>query len=60
MDNEPILKNATGCDIHWEEGRSLTYRGVKKKQISNSGQRPVQIRTVNKRESTDSLFNFFR
>ena len=31
LDDEPILKNVTGCDIHWKEGRSLTYRDVKKK-----------------------------
>ena len=60
LDNEPILKNVTGCDIHWEEGRNLTYRDVKKKQRSNSGRRAGKIRTVNKRESTDSFFHFFR
>ena len=31
LDDEPILKNVTGCDIHWKEGRSLTYKDVKKK-----------------------------
>ena len=59
LDDEPILKNVTGCDIHWKEGGSFTYRDVKKKQISKSGGRPGQIRTVNKRERNDSFFHFF-
>ena len=59
LDDEPILKNVTGYDIHWKGGRSLTYRGVKKKQISKSGRRVGQIGTVNKRERTDSFFHFF-
>ena len=60
LDNEPILKNVTGYNIHWKEVRSLTYRDVEKKQIYNSGRRKVQIRTVNKRDRTDSFFCFFR
>ena len=39
LDNVPILKNVTGCNIHWEEGRSLAYMYVKKKHISKSGRR---------------------
>ena len=53
LDDEPILKNVTGCNIHWKEGRSLTYRDVKKKQRSKIGRRAGHIRTVNKRDSTD-------
>ena len=37
LDDEPILKNVTRCNIHWKEGRNLMYRGVKKTQISKSG-----------------------
>ena len=59
LDDEPILKNVTGCNIHWEEGRRLTYRDVKKKQIPKSGRRSGQIRTFNKRERTDPFFLFF-
>ena len=59
LDNEPILKNVTGFDIHWKEGRRLTYRNVKKNQISNTGMRTGQIRTFNKRERTYSFFHFF-
>ena len=59
LGDEPILKNVTGCDIHWKEGRILTYRDVKKNHRSNSGIRAVHIRTVNKRKSTDPLFYFF-
>ena len=39
LDVEPILKNVTGCNIHWKGDRSLTYRDIKKKQISKSGGR---------------------
>ena len=60
LDDEPILKNVTGCDIHWEEGRSLTYRGVKRNQRLKSGRRVGQIRSVNKRYSTNSLFHLSR
>ena len=60
LDDEPIFKNVTGCNIHWEEVRSLTYREVKKKHKSKSGRRAGQIRIVNNRERTDSFFRFFR
>ena len=30
LDDEPILKNVTRCNIHWKVGRSLTYSNVKK------------------------------
>ena len=60
LDDEPILKNVTGCDKYCREGRRLTYRDVKKKQRSKIGRRAGHIRTVNKRESTDSFFHFFR
>ena len=53
LDNEPILKTVTGFDIHWKEGRILTYRDVNKKQISKSGGRAGQIHTVKKRDRAD-------
>ena len=59
LDNEPILKNVTGCDIHWKEGGSLTYRDINKNQRSNSGRMVGQIRTAKNGERTDSLFHFF-
>ena len=59
LDDEPILKNVTGCNIHWKEGRILTYRDVKKNQIYKCSRRAGQIRTVKKRERTDSFFHFF-
>ena len=38
LDDEPILKNVTGCNIYWKEGRSLTYRDVMKKhRFKSSG-----------------------
>ena len=58
LDNKPILKNVTGCDIHWKQVRRLTYRNVKKKQRFNSSGRTVQIYTVKKRERTNSLSHF--
>ena len=36
-----------------------TCWSFKKKHISKSGRREGQIRTVNKRERTDSFFHFF-
>ena len=59
LDDEPILKNVTGCDIHWKEGMRLMYRDFKKNHISRSGGRTGQIHTVNRRERTDSLSHFF-
>ena len=29
LEDEPILKNVTGWNIHWKEVRSLTYRDLK-------------------------------
>ena len=59
LDDEPILKNATGCNINWKEGGRFMYRDVKKNHRSKSGRRGGQIRTVNKREWTYSFFHFF-
>ena len=53
LEDEPILKNVMGWNIHWKEDMTLTYRDVKKKQISKSGRRARQIRTFNKRERID-------
>ena len=60
LDDELILKNETGCNIHWKEGRSLTYRDINKKQISKSNRRTGQIHTVIKRERNNSFFHFSR
>ena len=38
----------------------MTYRDVKKKKIPKIGRRAGQIRKVNNRERTESLFHFFR
>jgi nucleosome assembly protein 1-like 1 len=62
LDDEPILKNVTGCEIKWNEPTSsncLTFKEVTKKQRSKSGKRAGQIRTVKKKEKTDSFFHFF-
>lgn len=56
--DEPILKNVQGCEIHWKEGKCLTYRTTKKKQ-RGKGKHSGQIRTVAKQERKDSFFHFF-
>jgi len=59
LEDEPILKSVTGCDINWKHQRCLTHREIQKKQRSKSGRRAGQIRTVTKREHNDSFFHFF-
>ena len=59
LDDEPILKNVTGCNIHRQDGRSFTYRYVKNNQISKICGRAGQIITVNKRDRTDSFSHLF-
>ena len=53
LDNEPTLKNITGCNINWDEGRSLPYRDINKNKISKSNRRAGKICTVNNRDRTD-------
>ena len=60
LDDEPILKNVTGWNIHWKEGRRLTYRDVKKNYRYNSGSRLVHTVTVKNRGRTNSFFHLFR
>lgn len=59
LDDEPILKNVSGCDINWKPNMCLTYEEVSKKQRKSSGKKAGQIRTVTKREQRDSFFHFF-
>ena len=59
LDDEPILKNVIGCDIDWKPNMCLTFKEVQKKQRSKSGKRAGQIRTITKKERTDSFFHFF-
>lgn len=57
MDDEPLLKNVTGCDIDWKDQEMcLTHRVVCKKQRNKKG----MIRHVKKNERTESFFHFFR
>jgi nucleosome assembly protein 1-like 1 len=60
LDDEPILKNVSGCDIQWKPDMCLTFRDVTKKQRSKSGKKAGQIRTVTKKERSESFFHFFR
>ncbi|KAL9181885.1 hypothetical protein ACHAXT_012228 [Thalassiosira profunda] len=59
LDDEPILQKVTGTDINWKAGRSLTYREITKKQRKKGGPNAGQIRTVTKKERTESFFHFF-
>jgi len=57
LDDEPILKNVTGCEIDWKDPDTcLTHKVVSKKQRNKKG----QIRHVKKKEKTESFFHFFR
>ena len=60
LDDEPVLKSVTGCEIDWKPKMCLTHKEVTKKQRNTSGKRAGQIRTVTKKERTDSFFHFFR
>jgi nucleosome assembly protein 1-like 1 len=58
-EDEPILKNITGTEIQWKTGQSLTYREVTKKQRKKGGKAAGQVRSIIKRERTESFFHFF-
>ena len=58
-EDEPILKEVTGTTIQWKAGQSLTYREVTKKQRKKGGPNAGQIRTITKKERTESFFHFF-
>ncbi len=58
-EDEPILKEVTGSTIEWKAGQSLTYREVTKKQRKKGGPNAGQVRTITKKERTESFFHFF-
>ena len=59
-EDEPILKNVTGADIKWKRDRSLTFREVTKKQRKKGkGAGAGQVRSITKKERTESFFHFF-
>mmetsp|Transcript_26416 Transcript_26416/g.56765 ORF Transcript_26416/g.56765 Transcript_26416/m.56765 type:complete len:422 (-) Transcript_26416:196-1461(-) len=58
-EDEPILKNVTGTPIDWKKGQSLTYKEVTKKQRKKGGPNAGQVRSVTKKERSESLFHFF-
>jgi len=59
LDDEPILKNVKGCEIDWKPDMCLTFRETLKKQRNKSGRRAGQIRTIKKKERSESFFHFF-
>lgn len=59
LDDEPILKNVKGCEIDWKPEMCLTFRDILKKQRNKSGKRAGQIRTIKKKERSESFFHFF-
>ncbi|KAL7454159.1 hypothetical protein ACHAWC_006749, partial [Mediolabrus comicus] len=59
-DDEPMLQSVTGTEIDWtSDERCLTHRIVTKKQRKKSGPNAGQVRTVQKKEKSDSFFHFF-
>lgn len=58
-EDEPIIKNVTGTTINWKPNQSLTYRTITKKQRKKGGPNAGQVRTVTKKERTESFFHFF-
>ena len=59
-EDEPILKNVTGTDIKWKRDRSLMFREVTKKQRKKGkGAGAGQVRSITKKERTESFFHFF-
>ena len=52
----PEIIKSKGCEIHWNKGKNVTVKMVKKRQKhKNRG----TIRVVTKEVQTDSFFNFF-
>ncbi|CAF5009426.1 unnamed protein product [Rotaria sp. Silwood1] len=52
----PEIIKSKGCEIHWNKGKNVTIKTIKKRQKhKNRG----TIRVVTKEVSTDSFFNFF-
>jgi nucleosome assembly protein 1-like 1 len=58
LSDEPILKSVEGCTIQWKSDKSLTFRQIKKKQ-RGKGKQKGQVRTVTKKEDTESFFRWF-
>ncbi|KAG7337882.1 nucleosome assembly protein NAP [Nitzschia inconspicua] len=56
--DEPILKNVEGCEIHWKSGKSLMFTDVSKQQ-RGKGKNAGQVRTVTRKEKSESFFHFF-
>jgi nucleosome assembly protein 1-like 1 len=47
-----------GCEIHWKPGKCLTHKIIKKKQ-RGKGKNAGQVRTIEKKEETESFFRWF-
>ncbi len=58
-EDEPILKNVTGCTIQWKKNQCLTYKEVTRKQRKKGGPNAGQVRSITKKEKVDSFFHFF-
>jgi nucleosome assembly protein 1-like 1 len=55
----PMFSGTTGCDIHWNAGKNVTVKSIKKKQKKKGGKDAGSVRVVTKLEKVDSFFNFF-
>ncbi len=58
-EDEPILKNVTGCTIQWKKNQCLTYKEVTRKQRKKGGPNAGQVRSITKKEKVESFFHFF-
>lgn len=59
-EDEPILKNVTGCTIQWKNKNvCLTHKEVTRKQRKKGGPNAGQVRSITKKEKVDSFFHFF-
>lgn len=58
-EDEPILQKVTGTEIQWKTGQSLTYREITKKQRKKGGPNAGQVRSITKKERSESFFHFF-
>ncbi|XP_068648052.1 nucleosome assembly protein 1;2-like isoform X1 [Aristolochia californica] len=54
-EDEPILEKATGTEIQWVPGKSLTQKVLKKKPKKGS----KNTKPITKTEKCESFFNFF-
>ena len=58
-DEEPTLKEVTGCTVDWKEGKNLCFEEKQKKQRAKKGKNKGQVRYVTEKVKKPSFFHFF-